>query len=102
MSVIHVKLDQSTSLPIDTLKSPAQSVQEIKSASQLDTESIATLKSSLHESDVLTPGSDLYAEKSKRWATSSERRAVSRMIVELNSMLTLLLSGCHSARYLIS
>ena len=76
MSVIHANLDQR-SVSFDTLKSPFQSVQEIKPVSQLDSVLIATLKSSLHDSAVLTPGSDLYAEKSKRWSTSSERLAVS-------------------------
>ena len=75
MSVVHASLDPS-SAPIDALKSPIQSVQEVKSAPQLDTRLVETLRILLNESEVLTPDSDLYAEKSKRWATSSERSAV--------------------------
>ena len=76
MSLKYANIDQS-SVPFDTLKSPFQAVQEIKSAPQLDNVLIETLKNSLYGSEILTPGSDVYAEKSKRWATSSERSAVS-------------------------
>ena len=77
MSVVHAHLDQSSAPPYDTRKSPFQAVKKVKSAPQLGTLMIETLRKSLNKSEVLTPGSDLYAEKSQRWATSSERPAVS-------------------------
>lgn len=65
------------------------SIEDLKGSDLSDPDVIRKLKSSLTDSKVLTPGSEEYDDKSKRWSEASEKRAVRPNLASVNRLLIL-------------
>lgn len=79
-------------------------IQEVKNQDLNDPDLIIKLESCLKDSKVLTPSSDEYGTRIKRWSSASEKRAVSGFFAPIKlSLISPTGSHCpcnYSGRYL--